>query len=104
MAKSMILWHANPSAPWPMDPAQGDKMNELIFGGIDNALKAGAFLEFGFFPEGASGYAIFSGDPKDAFKQSMLLWPFIEMEVHEIVPYETGKEIALKVQAEAMKR
>lgn len=47
-------------------------MNELIFGGIDNALKPGVFLEFGFLPEGASGYAIFSGDSKDAFKPSML--------------------------------
>ncbi len=34
-------------------------------------------------------------------------YPFIESEVHKIVPYETGKEVAreiLKAKAEAMKR
>jgi hypothetical protein len=103
MAKIMTLWRYNLNAPWPIDPAEGEKLNEMMFAAIDDWLKTGEMLEFGFFPDGMGGYAI-SGDSKDVLKQSMSIGPFILVEPHEIVPYETGREIMkglFKAQAEA---
>jgi len=105
MAKYMILWHGNPNAQWPMDPAAVTQLNEMMFAGIDEALKSGQLLEFGWFPSSSSGYAISSGEAKDAFMNAFKNYPWIEMEVHEIIDYETGKGIArqvLKAQAEQM--
>jgi hypothetical protein len=81
------------------------KMMEMMFAGIDEALKSGQLLEFGWFPSSSSGYAISSGEAKDAFMNAFKNYPWIEMEVHEIIDYETGKGIArqvLKAQAEQM--
>jgi hypothetical protein len=107
MTKFLVLWRFNPSAPWPVDPAQMAMGMEEMFAAIDNNVKTGQVLEHGFFPDGKSGYAISTGEPEDAFRRAFMFYPWIESEVHEIVPYETGKEIArgvLKAQAEAMKR
>jgi hypothetical protein len=51
----MILWCYNLNAPWPMDPAEGEKLNEMMFAAIDDCLKTGEVLEFGFFPDGMGG-------------------------------------------------
>jgi hypothetical protein len=102
----MILWCYNLNAPWPMDPAEGEKLNEMMFAAIDDCLKTGEVLEFGFFPDGMGGYAI-SGSSKDVFKLSSSIGPFILVEEHEIVPYETGREVMkelFKAQAEAIKQ
>jgi hypothetical protein len=103
MAKFMCLWHGNPGAPWPteLDVAEDKKFNDMLWAVIDNWLKTGEMLEFGFFPDGKSGYAIVTGDSKDVLRLAMLWYfPFIELEVHEIVLYETGKEIMDRVYKE----
>jgi hypothetical protein len=91
-----------------LDLAKDKKFNEMVWAVIDNWLKTGEMLEFGFFPEGKSAYATVTGDSKDVLRLAMLWYfPFIEMEVHEIVPYEMGKEHmdrAYKEYAEVMKR
>lgn len=48
MTKFMISWRANPNAQWPIDPAALMQLNEMMFAGIDDALKAvtSAFLHF----------------------------------------------------------
>jgi hypothetical protein len=104
MTKYLVLWRANLNAPWSTDPAEGAKQSEMMLAVIDDWLKTGEMLEFGFFPDGMGGFAI-SVDAKAVFKQSGSLSPFILVEAHEIVPYETGKEIArglMKAQAEQM--
>jgi hypothetical protein len=78
-----------------------------LFAAVDNWLKTGGVQEFGFFPDGKSGYVIAEGDSKDIFGRTFSHYPFIESKVQEIVPYETGKEImrgVLKAKAEAMKK
>jgi hypothetical protein len=105
MAKYLTIWHANPSAPWPIDPAAVTQLYEMMFARIDEHLKSGLTLEFGYFPNALSGYAIYSGEAKDAFMLAFASYPWIEKEVHEIIDYETGKATArqvLKAQAEAM--
>jgi hypothetical protein len=105
MAKFLTLWRTNPNAPWPTDPAEGVQLNEMMFAAIDNMLKTGEILEFGYFPNGRSGYLIASGETKDQFRDGVSFFPFIEMDVFEVVPYETGKEImrgVFKAQAEQM--
>ena len=102
MAKYMILWRANPNAQWPTDPAAA---LEMMFAGIDEALKSGLILEFGYFPNADSGYIIGSGDAKDVFMRTFANYPWFLIEVHEIIDYETGKAAArqvLKAQAEQM--
>jgi hypothetical protein len=94
----------NPSAPWPTDPSELAKVAEMMFAAVDNAFKKGKMLEFGFFPDGTSGYAIRSGDAIDKFAHTFSSFPWVVGEVHEMVPYETGKEVmrgVLKAQAEA---
>jgi len=105
MAKHMILWRANPSTPWPLDPTELAQLIEMMYAAIDEEWKSGRILDYGCFPEGSSGYAISSGEAKDAFMNAFKNYPWIEMEVHEIIDYETGKGIArqvLKAQAEQM--
>ncbi len=100
------IWRLNPNAPWPLDPNQAAQMNEMIFAGIDNALQTGRLLEMGFFLDGTSGYLMGSGEAMDAFRSSLAAFPFLLVEHHEIVDYETGKRITremLKAQAEAMR-
>jgi hypothetical protein len=67
---------------------------EMMFTAIDNIVKAGEVLEHGYFPDGKSGYIITTGEPEDEFRRAFSFYPWVEREVHEIVPYETGKEIA----------
>ncbi|MFZ1020344.1 MAG: hypothetical protein WCE82_06305 [Halobacteriota archaeon] len=105
MAKYMGLWRFNPSGPWPTDPAAATQWFEMVFAEVDKKIKSGLVLEFGLFPNGTSGYAIFSGEVKDVFITAFADFPWILLEVHEIIDYETGKAIArqvLKAQAEQM--
>jgi len=78
----------------------------MIFTAMDDALKSGQVLEFGWFSNGASGYSISSGDAQGPFMRAFANFPWIEVEVHEIIDYETGKGIVRQVlkQMAAMKR
>jgi hypothetical protein len=103
MAKFLSVWRYNLNAPWPTDPTESEKINETLLAATDNLLKAGEFQEFGFFPDGMGGYAISTGESKDMLRRAWTLTPLILSEVHEIVPYETGKEVMrafFKAQAE----
>jgi hypothetical protein len=105
MAKYLTIWRANPSAPWPIDPAAVTQLYDMMFARIDEGLKSGLILEEGFFSNAASGYAISSGEAKDVFMRAFAQYPWVQFEVHEIIDYETGKGIArqvVKAQAEAM--
>ena len=105
MAKFLGVWRLNPNAPWPTDPAELAKVYEMMIAAVDNLFKEGKMLEFGYFPDGSSGYAITSEDAKDAFRITFSSFPWVVCEVHEMVPYETGKEVVravLKAQAEQM--
>jgi hypothetical protein len=105
MAKFINIWRARPTAPWPTDPAEMVKLNEIMFEAIDSLIKAEKTIEFGYFADARSGYAIAEGDAKEAFERAFTFIPWIESEMHEIIPYETGKEAMRRVkkaQAEAM--
>jgi hypothetical protein len=107
MGKFLNTWRMNPIGPWPTDPAELAELSEMLFAMIDNGFKTGGLLEFGFFPDGTSGYAIVTGEAKDMFARTFSFYPWILSEVREMLPYETGKEImsaVMKAQAEAMKR
>jgi hypothetical protein len=75
-----------------MDPAEYLKMQEKVWAGLDTITKAGLMKEFGYFADGKSGYAIGEGDIIDAFRNLSTFLPFYESDVHEIIPYEKGKE------------
>jgi hypothetical protein len=93
MAKFLSLWRYNLNAPWPTDPIESEKINEMLLAATDNLLETGEFQEFGFFPDGMGGYAVSTGDAKDVLRRAWTLTPLILSEVHEMVPYETGKEV-----------
>jgi hypothetical protein len=105
MAKWLNIWRYSPTAPWPTDPVEMTKLSEMMFAMLDSALKQGALLEFGYFPDGTGGYAISEGEAKDQLRRVTSYAPWIIAETHEMIPYETGKEIVRgvwKAQAEAM--
>lgn len=107
MAKFLALWRFNPTAPWPTDPVEAAELFETRFAANDTLLQTGEVQEIGRFLDGKSGYVIASGESKDQFGRSFAAFPFAAMEVHEIVPFETVKEVVkgvLKAKAEAVKR
>lgn len=89
LTRFLVLWHQNPSASWPKDPAKLSKLRE----GIDSLLKKGEIKEFGFFLDGTSGYAIGEKDSETTFRNISMFLPYQISGVHEIVPDEKGKEI-----------
>jgi hypothetical protein len=106
MAKFLILWRVNPMAT-PPDTVERVKVNEMLWAMIDNMMKTGEIREEGFFLNGTSGYILVEGEPADVFKVAASFRPFVDSEVHEILPYETGKEVVrgvMKANAEATKK
>jgi hypothetical protein len=83
----------NPMAPWPKDPDEAAKLREKMWAGIDSLLKKGEVKEFAYFLDGTSGYAIGEGEIADIFRDVSMFTPYYVSEVHEIMPYEKGKEI-----------
>jgi hypothetical protein len=78
----------------------------MMFAAMDNMLQICEVQEFGLFLGATSGYVIAGGESKDELRRWHSFYPLIESEVHETVPYETGKEVVrgfLKAKAEAMK-
>lgn len=70
-------------------------------------LKTGEIREEGFFLNRRSGYTLVDGDPAAVFTVVASFHPFVDREVHEILPYETGKEVfrgILNATTEAMKK
>ena len=107
MAKYLVLWRMNPMAPWPKDPAEMVKLTDMMFTQMDALMQKGEVTDFGFFANGTSGYGIGEGDATDEMNRDVSFYPWMDIEVHEIVPYEQGKEIARaswKARAEAMKK
>jgi len=107
VARFLVLWRTNPAAPWPREPSEYLKLDEKMFAAIDGLIKRGEVKEFGFFLDGTSGYGIGEGESTDTFRSVSMFSPYILSEVHEIIPYEKGKEITialLKAQIAAAKK
>jgi hypothetical protein len=94
----------NPVAPWPTDPSEGYKMNERIFAGLEDLMKKGEIVEFGFFPDGISGFAISKGEATDVFRRVSMFQPYYLPKVNEIIPYEKGREISRAVMKARMEK
>jgi len=93
----LVLWRMNPAVPSPTDPSEHLKLEEKMFAATDDLIKKGEIEEFGFFQDGTSGYVIGKGEATDMFRCSSMFLPYILCEVHEIIPYEKGKEITMAV-------
>ena len=106
MGKYLIYWRKVETAPWPTDPTEALKLNEMMWAAMDNKIKSGEVKEIGWFVDGTSGYVIAEGDSTDALRSAAMFGPFIEWaDSEEIVPWETGKEVfrgVMKAQAEQM--
>ena len=92
MARYLVFWRMNLAAPWPTDPSKGLELNEMMWMAIDSFKQEGLLEDFGFFPDGTSGYAIGKGDSTDVFSRLSMFIPYMLSEVHEIIPYEKSKE------------
>ena len=107
MARFLVFWRANLTAPWPTDPVESLKLLEKMFAAMDDSIKKGAVEEYGFFPDGTSGYSISKGETTDVFRSANMWLPYLLFEIHEIIPYEKAKEIlraVLKAQIAAAKK
>jgi len=106
VVRTIGIWRINLAAPWPTDPKQLLGFYDEMWTVMDGLLKKGEFEEFGFFPDGYTGYVIAKGEAVDAFRNASMFLPFVITEIHEIIPYEKGKEIVravVKAQIAAMK-
>ncbi len=97
MARFLTLWRQNPVAPQPEDFMGELELIEGMFAVMDDLMKKGEIEEFGFFPDANSGYVISKGESADVFRRANMFQPHILSEVHEIIPYEKGKEIMIAV-------
>ncbi len=107
MARFLSLWRMNPAASYPTDPSKVLELNEKMFAGIDALINKGEIKEFGFFPDATSGYVIGEGESTDMFRGANMFMPYIFSDVHDVIPYEKGKEIVIalcKAQIEAAKK
>jgi hypothetical protein len=93
MGKFLTIWTQSPTAPWPTDPAEALKLNEMLWATVDGLLKKGEITDFGWFMDGRSGYAIGEGSSVTVFKNVNMFSTYFDMTVEEIIPYETGKEV-----------
>lgn len=93
MGKFLTIWTQSPTAPWPTDPAEALKLNEMLWATVDGLLKKGEITDFGWFMDGRSGYAIGEGNSVTVFKNVNMFSTYFDMTVEEIIPYETGKEV-----------
>ena len=97
MARFLVLWHTSPVAPWPMNPDEYLKLEERMWAGMDNLMRQGMVKEFGYFADGRSGYSIGEGQTADVYRTVHMFMPWVEFDVHEIIPYEDGKKIVRDV-------
>jgi len=107
VARFLRLWRRNPLAPWPTDPVEFSKFMEKAAAAIDDSIKKGIIKEYGYFLDGMSGYMISEAEATDVLRTSWMYFPYYEWEIHEIIPYEKGKEILraiMKAQIEAAKK
>ncbi|MBM2812891.1 MAG: hypothetical protein HW416_3650 [Chloroflexi bacterium] len=103
MSRYVVLWKANPSA-WPNDPKQALAVLEAVAAGGDQLLKAGAIKELGWFT-GQDGYAIFEADSKDSVLGMVQpFFPYYSQDIHEVVPWESGKQAILASSRQAASR
>ncbi len=93
MGKYLTVWTMNPNAPWPTNPADALKLNETFWAAMDGLMKKGEIIDFGWFMDGRSGYAIGEGDSVTVFKNINMFSAYFDMTVEEIIPYETGKQV-----------
>jgi len=100
MARYLVLWRMNSAAPWPTDPSKSLELNEMMWMAIDSFKQEGLLEDFGFFPDGISGYAIGKGDVTDVFSRLSMFLPYMLPEVHEIIPYEKGKKALREVMSQ----
>ena len=96
MARFLILGRTNWAAPWPTDPSEELKMQEMYYAAVEESIKKGEIEDIGYFTDGQSGYAIVNAEATDVYRMSLAndyyLW-----EIHEIIPLEKAKEIELAV-------
>ena len=100
MAKYLVLWRKNPTAPWPTDPAELLKFNEMMWGLFDLQNKSGGVKDYGYFLDGNSGYTIAEGDAKESLRAAAAFSPFYEVEVLEEV---VSDQVAIEVFTEDLK-
>jgi len=93
MGKYLTLWTMNPMAPWPTDPAEALKLNEAFWAGMDGLMKKGQIIDFGWFLDAKSGYAIGEGDAVTTFTNVNMFSTYFDTTVEEIIPYEVGKQV-----------
>ncbi len=83
----------NPNTPWPTNPADALKLNETFWAAIDGLLKKVEIVEFGWFMDERSGYAIGEADSMTIFKNINMFSAYFNVTVEEIIPYEVGKQV-----------
>jgi hypothetical protein len=93
VTKYLALWHVNPIAPWPTDPAKYLENEEKIWAGMEGLMKKGEIKEIGYFTNGTDGYIIGEGDATAAYRDVAMFQPWFSVEPHEIISFEEHKEI-----------
>jgi len=94
MPKYMVLYHTNPER-WPTDPKQALAIWEATAKGADQLLKMGMAKEIGWFTN-LEGYTVFEAESKEKVLEMVTpFFPFFSETIHEVVPYEKGRDAIL---------
>jgi hypothetical protein len=92
MARYLVLWRRSPTA-WPTDPLEYSNLVSKFGALVQNWMKKGEMKEHAHFLDGTSGYTIWEVEAKDLLRNSSMLVPYYEFEIHEFIPIEKSSEI-----------
>jgi L-rhamnose mutarotase len=102
LTKFVILWCTNLAAPFPTDSKEYKSFMEHIWSSIDKRVKEGMLKDYGFFLESKAGYAIAETTAEQVFKFVSMFAPYWTFTIHEVMPYEKGKDILRRVMTGAI--
>jgi L-rhamnose mutarotase len=102
LTKFVILWCTNLAAPFPTDSKEYKSFMEHIWASIDKRVKEGMLKDYGFFLESKAGYAIAETTAEQVFKFVSMFAPYWTFTIHEVMPYEKGKDILRRVMTGAI--
>jgi hypothetical protein len=95
MVKYIVSWKTV-NARLPDNDEMRLKLETRFLETVRNSMKFGKLKEFGIFPYGNVGYAVFEGTETELAVEALKYAPYIEFEIHPVIGVDQYLEILTK--------